>query len=75
MRPDVLVMADRHIVESRKHIADQIRRIRVMERRGDDTTSSRELLATMKQSLAAHEAHRESILDSLARSVGPTIHV
>jgi hypothetical protein len=75
MRPDALVMADRHIVEGRKHIADQIRRIRAMARRGEDTKSSRELLATMKQSLAAHEAHRENILDLLARCIGPTIHV
>jgi hypothetical protein len=45
-----------------------------MERRGEDTTSSSDLLATMKQSLAAHEAHRESILESLSR-LGPTVHV
>jgi hypothetical protein len=72
MKPDALVMADRHIIESRKHIADQIRRIRAMERRGDDTTSSRELLK-MRESLAAHEAHRENILELLGRG-GPSIH-
>jgi hypothetical protein len=74
MRPDALVMVDRHIVEARKHIADQIKRIRAMVRRGEDTKSSRELLATMKESLAVHEAHRENILDLLARDAGPTIH-
>ena len=41
-----------------------------MERRGDDMTSSLELLATMKRSLALHESHRENILDLLARGVG-----
>ena len=73
MRPDFLVMADRHVLECRKRIADQIKRIRAMERRGDDTMFSRKLLATMKGSLAVHESHRENIPDLLSH-VGPAIH-
>jgi len=73
VRPDLVVMADRHVIESRKHIADQIRRIRAMERRGEDTSFSRTLLETMRRSLAMHESHRENILDLLA-CIGPAIH-
>ena len=73
MRLDLVAMADSHLVECRRRIADQIGRIREMERRGLDTTSSRELLATMKRSLALHESYRENILDLLAR-LGPTVH-
>jgi hypothetical protein len=67
MLSDFVVVADRHIVECQKRIADQIRRIREMECRGDDTMSSCELLATMRQSLALHKSHRENIIDCVKK--------
>jgi hypothetical protein len=73
MRPDSLVMADRHILEGRKRVAQQIKRIRAMERRGEDTSFSRKLLRTMRQALDVHEVRRNNILDLLTRD-GPTIH-
>jgi hypothetical protein len=66
-------MADRHILAGRKLIADQIRRIRAKQHRGENTTFSRDLLATMRQSLVLQEAHRENILEMIA-GLGPTIH-
>jgi hypothetical protein len=74
MRPDVLVMADRHIIEGRKRIARQIRRIRTAERRGQDTSFSHRLLDTMRRSLDVHEVHRNNILDLLTGD-GPAIHM
>jgi hypothetical protein len=68
-------MADRHVIEARKHIADQIRRIRAMERRGEDTTFFRGLLAEMRRSLAVPETHHENILELIARRVGVTVHM
>jgi len=71
MEPELVVMAI--VTSSNAERILPIRRIRAMERRGDDTTSSVEHLVTMKRSLALHESHRENILEALGR-LGPTVH-
>jgi hypothetical protein len=55
---DHLALAERHVVEGRRHVSSQRERIAQMERNGEDTTRSCELLATF---LSMQEQHEEDL--------------
>jgi hypothetical protein len=54
--------ADRHISECKRRIDEQRRRIFELQKRGDDTTASTDLLATLIHFLAIAEMRRETLL-------------
>jgi hypothetical protein len=59
---DQLSMVNRHIFGSEHNVDQQKIRVADLERRGQDATSSRTLLATFEQSLRLHHSHRDRIL-------------
>ncbi len=62
-------MAARHIEACKKHISEQQRRVRELERRGEDTSRSRGLLELLEDSLALHQLHRANIERALRNDI------
>ena len=62
-----LILADRHLAAGNRRIAEQIILIRTMTEQGQDTTEARKLLRNFEDTLEIWHAHRELILDALAR--------
>ncbi|WP_262273638.1 hypothetical protein [Microvirga yunnanensis] len=60
-----LVLADRHIVEGRRRVADQTKLVETMARNGQDTVMAARLLRTFEETLEAWLAHRRNILRAL----------
>jgi hypothetical protein len=59
--------ADRDIVEGEERITRQMVLIETMRLDGHDVTEAENLLLTLRETLAAWQAHREEILRELAR--------
>jgi hypothetical protein len=66
---DLLIETDRKIAQAKCRIDEQRRRVLELERRGDDTTASANLLASMIRFLAIAEQRRETVV-RLARLNG-----
>ena len=62
-----LAKADHHIMEGEKRITEQIIRIQRMKDAGQDTTQAEAMLWTFEKVLEAWKAHRQAILDIIAR--------
>jgi hypothetical protein len=62
-----LILADQHFAAGSRRIAEQIILIQTMTQRGQDTTEARKLLQNFEDTLEIWHAHRELILDALAR--------
>ena len=59
-----LELADKHIAEARGRIAEAVSRAK--EHPGADVPGAKDLLETMTGTLAAYEAHRILILETIA---------
>jgi hypothetical protein len=57
MPETVLAMARRHVAEGRQRVTAQQARIAELDRGGHDTTRSRQLLATLEDSLRLMSEH------------------
>ena len=62
-----LAKADRHIAEGDQRVSAQICLIERMTERGHDTALARDLLRLLEETLMQWQAHRQLILDTLAR--------
>ena len=62
--PD-LQIADRHIAESEKLIAEQRELVRRLVERGSDAARAQEILVTLENGLANFKAHRNRVLGLL----------
>jgi hypothetical protein len=60
-----LDMANRHVAEGERHVAEQEARITLLRMHGHPTTDAEELLATFLNTLAAHRSLRSEIEASL----------
>jgi hypothetical protein len=60
-----LALADRDIEMARQRVARQKTIVEELERDGHDVTIARAIAKTMREALAALEAHRELILDRI----------
>lgn len=62
-----LAKAELDIIEGERRITEQIIRIEAMRNAGKDTTRAEEMLRTLEETLEAWRAHRQVILDAIAR--------
>jgi len=62
-----LALADRHLAEGERRVADQSALIRRMSGQGHDTAMAREFLKVLEQTLEQWRIHRQLILDAIAR--------
>ncbi|HEX2541730.1 MAG TPA: hypothetical protein VHM00_11685 [Caldimonas sp.] len=60
-----LELADRHIEEARRQVAAASARVQEREQAGEDADESRQTLRTLAESLAAFEAHRAVIVQTI----------
>lgn len=60
-----LAQANRHIVETKSHIAHQRKFIAELAHDGQETELAEDLLKTLEETLAAFERHRRIILEVL----------
>jgi hypothetical protein len=65
-----LAMADRHIGEGEERRARQAEVVRQLVNDGHDTRDAENLLQSMKEGLAAMNAHRKHIVRELSRCSG-----
>lgn len=63
---DHLAMAERHVAEGEEHLDRQTALIAELERDGHDSRTARDLLGTLKESLALHIADRDRLRRELA---------
>jgi hypothetical protein len=61
-----LALAEQHAAHGRRHIEKQQALIARMDRKGNDTTDARKLLATLRRSQENHEADIAPLLSELA---------
>ncbi len=61
-----LEQAERHVALGRRHIARQEEIIAELEGKGEETQTSRDLLAIFQSLQAGHEAHRQRLLSDLS---------
>ena len=61
-----LKQSERHVTQSTQHVHEQEARIVSLELGGNDTTRSRALLKTFRESLRLHSEGRDRLLDELA---------
>lgn len=62
-----LAQADRHIVEGEACVAEQMALIERMTEQGQDTALAEEFLKNLEQTLKQFQAHRQIIVDEIAR--------
>ena len=62
---DHLALADRHIIEGRRRVANQTKLVETMARSGQDTVMAATLLRTFEETLEAWHAHRRNILQAI----------
>lgn len=63
---DRLAMAERHVAQGKEHIERQTALIAELDRDGHDSRTARDLLGTLKESLALHIADRDRLRHELA---------
>ena len=66
-----LALAKAHVSEGQRHIRDQIRVIRELERDGHDTAVARQLLTTLRATQALHIADRDRSVKEWAQETKP----
>jgi len=66
-----LAKADIDIAEGEKRVAEQIALVERLAAHGHDLTEAKKLLQNYEQTLEAFQAHRQIILDEIARQEGP----
>ncbi|WP_262031495.1 hypothetical protein [Microvirga sp. Mcv34] len=64
---EYLILADRHLAEGKRRIAEQIVLIQNLTRCGHDTTEAKKLLQNFEDTLEIWHTHRGLILDAIAR--------
>jgi len=62
-----LALADRHIAEGEKRIADQTRCVERLTEQGHDPAKDRDLLRLLEETLVNWRGHRQLILETIAR--------
>ncbi|PVE24121.1 hypothetical protein DC522_12590 [Microvirga sp. KLBC 81] len=62
-----LILADRHLAAGEQRISGQIALIRRMTEQGCDTTTARELLRLLEETMVLWQDHRQLILEAIAR--------
>ena len=62
---DHLALADRHIIEGRRRVANQTKLVETMARSGQDTVMAARLPRTFEETLEAWHAHRRNILQAI----------
>ena len=62
-----LALADRHIAEGERRVADQTHRVEHLAEQGYDTARARDLLRLLEATLVNWRGHRELILETIAR--------
>jgi hypothetical protein len=63
---DHLAMAERHVVQGRRHIAQQMQIVINLENGGHDTTVARSLLINFEDAQRMHIADRDRLVKELA---------
>jgi hypothetical protein len=63
----ILALAEKHVAQTRVHIEQQRQIINEQERRGFDSTLSRQILATFEQSLELHTEDRDRLITALSK--------
>ena len=66
-----LAQAKAHVSEGQRHIKDQIRVIRELERDGHDAAVARQLLTTLQATQALHTADRDRLVKEWAQATKP----
>jgi len=72
-----LTLADRHIAEGEKRVADQTCLIERLTGQGRDTVAARDLLRMLEETLVCWREHRQLIREAIARryrALGQTGH-
>ncbi|WP_414471029.1 hypothetical protein [Microvirga sp. M2] len=62
-----LILADRHLVAGEQRVAGQIALIQRITEHGRDSTTARDLLRLLEETMVLWQDHRRLILDAIAR--------